>query len=166
MKKVSAKLCALPVQFPRRNSLVVLTEVHLRPCVYADLTLKCHHKLVPLAMKSWKNLSVHTSPVYIIIVLAKRMRIKRQSRTSFLLACYDIANKSFSCYPNKKRVRNRKYGSTISNSLSLREEIWSDTLPKTLFTVYSILLLPSIIVSVLKRDNLYTKPIILVLKNF
>lgn len=65
-------------QFPRRNSLAVLTEVHLGPCVYADLTLKCSHKLDPLAAKGWKNLSVRMSPVYIIVVLARRARIKRK----------------------------------------------------------------------------------------
>lgn len=52
------------------------------------------------------------SPVYIIIVLAKRARIKRKkNRGNSLSACYDVANKSFSCYPSS--VRNRKYVATI-----------------------------------------------------
>jgi len=159
MKKVSAKLCAPPVQFLRRNSLVVLTEVHLRPCVYAGLTLKCHHKLVPLAMKSWKNLSVHTSPVYIIIVLAKTTRIKRKSRTSFLLACCDIANKSFSCYSNKKKDKKSQIWFNYFKffTASRRNLKWYiiKSIIHCLFNF--IVIIHYHICFILKRDNLYTR---------
>lgn len=103
MKKVFADLLARPGQFPRKNSLAVLTEVHLGPCVYAGLTPKCSHKLETLAAKSWKNLSVRMSAVYIIIVLAKKARI-RGGRSSELSSralrpiSSDISDKSFSCY--------------------------------------------------------------------
>lgn len=87
VKKVSTGvLLARPGQFPRRNSLAVLTEVHLGPCVYASLTLKCSHKLDSLAAKSWKNLSVRVSFVYIIVVLTKRIIIKKENHASFLAA--------------------------------------------------------------------------------
>lgn len=126
---------ARPVQFPQRNSLAVLTEVHLRPCVYAGLTLKCCHKLDPLATKSWKNLSVHMSPVYIIIVLAKRARIKRKNRASFLLARCGIANKSFSCYPAQVReIAN--FVATILTLRSASRRIWNNILPKIYYSIF------------------------------
>lgn len=80
------------------------------PCIYASLTLKCSHKLDPLAAKSWKNLSVRMSPVYIIVVLTKRIMIKKENPASFLAACglyvsvYEIVyeiDKSFSRYPTQ-----------------------------------------------------------------
>lgn len=153
---------ARPVQFPGRNSLAVLTEAHLRPCVYAGLTLKCSHKLDPLATKSWKNLSVHMSPVYIIIVLAKRARIKRKNRASFLLARCGIANKSFSCYPAQV-LEIANFVATILMLRSASRRIWNNILPKILFNVYSMF-----IIIIQKDIDLYIhiEPIALILKNF
>lgn len=105
VKKVSADLLAHPEQFPRRNSLAVLTEVHLGPCIYAGLTLKCSHKLDPFATKSWKNLSVRMS-----LVLGETAKIKRQNRTkslsSWLLlaaSLYGIVNKLFFFFQTSMR---------------------------------------------------------------
>lgn len=77
------------------------------PCIYASLVLKCSHKPDPLTAKSWRNLSVRMSLVYIIVVLTKRTMIKKGNCASFLTACvlyvsvYEIVDKSFSCYPTR-----------------------------------------------------------------
>lgn len=83
------------VQFSWQNSLAVFAEVHLGPCVYAGLTLRCGHKLDRFATKGWKNLSVCTSSVYIIIVFAKKAKIKGTkseeiARVFFLALCIHL----------------------------------------------------------------------------
>lgn len=93
-------------QFSWKNSLAVLTEVHLGPSVYAGLTLKCGYKLDPLATKRWKNLSVRMSLVCIIIVRAAKRKKKRKwsgFSTRFLHLSTILSTNHFLCYQIRAR---------------------------------------------------------------
>lgn len=83
MRKVFADLLARPGQFPRKNSLAVLTEVHLGPCVYAGLTPKCGHKLRPLAAGKAERICPCVCPPCTLLSFSRREDKRRKIERAF-----------------------------------------------------------------------------------